>query len=245
MRAVAMVVHVRLRQHWRSWLALAVLVALVGGFVIAAAATGRRTGGAFPGFVARHGYDALVYSGHPLPGLARIPQVALVTPVRAPYAFPGGCTSCRKPLDSGNFDILEVPPASLSRVVRLLSGRMPNQASPDEVLASYTLARDNGVHIGSVIKVRTPTPAQVQLAQKGGPTKAILAAAPRHSLRVVGFVVTENEFPAGGGSRYDLFSTKAFAAAVNHHGVVVPFYYVRVRHGVADLPAFESQLRPL
>ena len=40
MRAVAMVLHVRLRQHWRSWLALAALVALVGGLVIAAAATG-------------------------------------------------------------------------------------------------------------------------------------------------------------------------------------------------------------
>jgi hypothetical protein len=239
--AVALVLRVRLRQHWRSWLALTALVALVGGFVMAAASTGRRTGGAFPGFVARHGYDALVYSGHPLPGLARIPQVALVTPVRAPYAFPGRCTSCRKPIDSGSFDVLEVPPGSLSRVVRLLSGRMPDQASPDEVLASYTLARDNGVRIGSVIQVLTPTAAQV----KEGPTKANLAAAPRHSLRVVGFVVAENEFPAGNGSRYDLFSTKAFAAAVNHGGAVVPFYYVRLRHGTADLPAFESQLLPL
>jgi hypothetical protein len=53
--AVALVLRVRLWQHWRSWLALAALVALVGGFVIAAAATGRRTAAALPGFVARHG----------------------------------------------------------------------------------------------------------------------------------------------------------------------------------------------
>ena len=139
MRAVAMIVHVQLRQHWRSWLALAVLVALVGGFVMAAAATGRRTAAAFPGFAARHGYDALVYSGHPLPGLAHIPQVAQVTPIRAPYAFLGGCTSCRRPIDPGSFDVLEVPPVSRSRVLRLLSGRMPDQSRPDEVLASYTL----------------------------------------------------------------------------------------------------------
>ena len=92
---VAVVLRVRLRQHWRSWLALAALVALVGGFVMAAAATGRRTAAAFPGFVARHGYDAVVYSGRPLPGLARIPRVALVTPVFAPWAFPGRCASCR------------------------------------------------------------------------------------------------------------------------------------------------------
>ena len=245
MRAVAMVVHVRLRQHWRSWLALAVLVALVGGFVIAAAATGRRTAAAFPGFIARHGYDALVYSGQPLPGLAHIPQVARVTPIRAPYAFLGRCTSCRKPIDPGSFDVLEVPPASLSRTVRLLSGRMPDQSRPDEVLASYTLARNSGAHIGSVIQVLIPTQAQLKLAQKLGPSKVNRAAIPRRSLRVVGFAVTENEFPNGQGPRYDLFSTRAFAAAVNHRTQVGPFYYVRLRHGAADLPAFESQLRPL
>ena len=245
MGAVALVLRVRLRQHWRSWLALAALVALVAGFVMAAAATGRRTAAALPGFVARHGYDALVYSGQPLPGLAGIPQVARVTPVLAPFAFPGRCTSCRKPIDSGAFDVLEVPPSGLSRVVKLLSGRMLDQSSPDEVLASYTLARDNGVRLGSVIEVLTPTPAQVALAQKIGPSKMNIAAVPRRSLRVVGLVVTENEFPAGNGPRYDLFATKAFAAAVNQHDVVVPFYYVQLRHGEADLPAFESQLRPL
>ena len=70
--------------------------------------------------------------------------------------------------------------------------------------------------IGSVIEVLTPTPAQVKLAQKIGPSKINMAAVPRRSLRVVGLVVTENEFPAGNGSRYDLFATQAFAAAVNH-----------------------------
>jgi ABC-type lipoprotein release transport system permease subunit len=243
--AVAMVLHLRLRQQWRSWLALAALVALVGGFVMAAAATGRRTAAAFPGFAARHGYDAIVYSGHPLPGLAGIPQVALVTPIRAPFAFPGRCTSCRKPIDPGSFGIFEVAPGSLSRVVRLLSGRMPDQSKPDEVLASYTLAQDNGVRIGSVIQVLTPTPAQVELAQKVGRPTVNSAAVPWRSLRVVGLVVAENEFPAGNGARYDLFPAKAFAAAVNHRALVVPFYYVRLRHGAADLPAFESQLRPL
>jgi hypothetical protein len=43
MAAVALVLRVRLRQHWRSWLALAALVALVGGLVMAAAVTARRT----------------------------------------------------------------------------------------------------------------------------------------------------------------------------------------------------------
>ena len=169
MGAVTLVLRVRLRLHWRSWLALAVLVALVGGFVMAAAVTGRRTAAALPGFVARHGYDALVYSSHPLPGLARIPQVARVTPVLMPFSFADHCGSCSKQFGpSASFRSPKSRRPDCSRVGKLLSGRMPDQSNPDEVLASYTLARDNGVHIGSVIRVLTPTPAQLQLAQKVG-----------------------------------------------------------------------------
>ena len=245
MRAVAMLLHAQLRQHWKSWLALAALVTLVGGLVMAAAATGRRTAAAFPGFVARHGYDAVVYSSHPLPSLARIPQVAHVTPAPGPIIVAARCASCRQQIDQGSFGVFEVPPADLGRMVKLLSGRMPDQSNPDEVLASYTLARDNGVRIGSVIQVLTPTPAQIRAAQKLGPSKVSLAAVPRRSLRVVGLVVAENEFPYGNGPRYDLFPTKAFAAAVNHRAVMVQVYYVRLRHGAADQPAFDNQIRPL
>ena len=144
MRAVAMVLRGRFRQQWRSWLALSLLVAVAGGFVLAAAAAARRTADAFPGFVARHGYDIVVYSAHPL-RLARLPAVASVTPVVAPLTGAPRCASCRKPIDPGNFLISEVPPRGLPRMVKLLSGRMPDQSAPGEVLASYTLARDNGV----------------------------------------------------------------------------------------------------
>ena len=46
-------------------------------------------------------------------------------------------------------------------MVKLLSGRMPDQSRPDEVLASYTFRQDYGARLGSVIQVLTPTPAQV------------------------------------------------------------------------------------
>jgi hypothetical protein len=239
MRAIAMMLHARLRQHWKSWLALAGLVTLVGGFVMAAAATGRRTTAAFPDFVARHGYDAIVYSGRPLPALARIPQVTEVTRAPAPFTFMPRCASCRKAIDPGSFAIFEVPPGGLARTVKLLSGRMPDQSRPDEVLASYTLARDDGARLGSVIRTVVLTRAQ---ANSG---KGKIAASQRRELRVVGFVVAENEFPAGNGSRYDLFATKAFAAEVNPGAAVLAVYYVRLRRGAADLPAFDSQLRSL
>ena len=241
MRAVVMLLRTQRRQHWKSWLALAALIAMAGGFVIAAATTAKRTAAAFPDFVAKHGYDAIVYSGHPLPSLARIPQVADVTPVPGPVEFPTACDTCTKPITSGSFGMFEIPPASLAKIVKLLAGRMPDQSDPREALASYTLARDKGVRLGSVIQVIVPTPAQIRL----GPSKVKLSDLPRRRLRVVGLVVTENEFPAGTGNRYDLFVTRAYAAAVNPHAMMVSTYYVRLRHGAADQPAFDAALRPL
>ena len=56
-----------LRHRWRSWLAIAILISVVGGLVLAAAAAGRRTEAAFPQFVAAHGFDAVVYATQPVP----------------------------------------------------------------------------------------------------------------------------------------------------------------------------------
>jgi hypothetical protein len=62
---------------------------------------------------------------------------------------------------------------------------------------------------------------------------------------VVGLVVTETELPYGIGLRYDLFATTALAAVVNRRTPVLPVYFVRLRHGAADLAAFDGQLRRL
>ena len=77
--AVGLVFRSQLRQRWRSWLAVAVLVSIVGGVIMAAAAAGRRTESAFPSFVAAHGFDAEIYSLQPAPVISRLPGVSAVT----------------------------------------------------------------------------------------------------------------------------------------------------------------------
>jgi hypothetical protein len=247
MRAVGMVLRAQLRQHGKSWLALAVLAALAGGLVMAATVTARATAAAFPGFVARYGYDAIVYTARPLPQLARIPQVTQVTPVRVPWVAAVGCASCAAINTSGSPDAFELAPGDLARTVKLVAGRMPDQSDPGEALASSTFADDSGVRVGSVIQILEPTPAQISQAeaQNKPPTPGQLAKVPRHSVRVTGLVITENEFPAGNGARYDLFPTRAYAAAYDAHTQVLTFDYVKLRHGTADQAAFDSQLRPL
>jgi ABC-type lipoprotein release transport system permease subunit len=239
MRAVVMVLRGRLRQYWKSWLALSALVAVTGGFVLATTVTARRTAAAFPQFVAAHGYDVIVYSGRPLPRLAQLPQVA--SAVSVPAAFSGrlGCASCRKPIDAEQMLINEVPPRELPRMVTLLSGRMPDQSNPSEVLASFTLAKDNGVRVGSVIQAQVASLAQLT----GGPADE--SRVMNRALRVVGIVAAESEFPSGASAHYDLYATTAFAAAVNHRAALQSTYYVRLTHGAAGLADFDSRSRAL
>jgi putative ABC transport system permease protein len=236
-RAVVMVLRARFRQYWKSWLALSLLVAVAGGFVLTTAAAGHRTATAFPEFRARHGYDVIVYSGQPLPQLTRLPHVSSATPVPVTVSADVGCASCRMPVDTDNFLVNEVPPGQLPRMVTLLSGRMPRQSDPGEVLASFTLARDNGVRIGSVLRPQLITQAQLE-AGKGKPSPAL-----RPALRVVGIVATESEFPSGASPHYDLYATTAYAAAFNPRVALLRTYYVRLAHGDADLAGFDGRFR--
>jgi hypothetical protein len=127
MGAVGLVFGAKLRRYWRSWLLLTVLIAIVSGFVLAATAAGNRTDSAFPRYVARHGYDAIVYTAEPLPGLARLPGVAQVTTVNLPFAAQPRC-SCGHQINYGEFAVREVPASALDQAVKLVAGRMP--ASP-------------------------------------------------------------------------------------------------------------------
>jgi hypothetical protein len=238
MRAVVIVHRGRLRQHWKSWLALSVLVGLAGGFVLAATVAGRRTAAAFPGFTTRHGYDVIVYSGRPLPQMTRLPHVVSVTPVPAAFAVTLRCASCRKPIDAENTLINEVPPRQLPRMVQLLTGRMPHQSDPSEVLASFTLAQDNGVRIGSLIRAQLVSPAQLRGRHAGSsPASPVL--------RVVGIVAAESEFPSGASLHYDLYATTAFAVAVNRRAALLSTFYLRFSHGAADLAGSDSRFRSL
>lgn len=244
MRAIGLVLGAKFRHHWRSWLALSLVITLVSGVVLAAAAAGRRTDSAFSRFVSSHGYDVIVYSGRPLPQLARWPEVAQVTPDPMPFYGHLRC-GCPRRIDENDFTLREVPPAGLGRVVKLVAGRMPDQSAPDEALASFTLERDNGVHIGTVIRIPLYAPSQRQAAfasLAGG--AAPRPQGPTVALRVVGIAVAENEFPSGQTPTYDVYPTSAFAAA-NRATPALSAYYVRLRHGQASFSRFEARASAL
>ena len=237
MRSVWMVFLARLRHRWRSWLAIAFLISLVGGVVMAAMAAGQRTDSAIPRFVAAHGFDAEVYSILPAPGISRLPGVTSATAMIGPDNGPPKCT-CTHPIDQSNFGVAALGTGGRSLFL-LVSGRLPDPSNPREVLASFTLQHDEGVQLGTVIRVpfygRSQTSA-VNNASGASPPPT----GPTIAFRVVGFEATEFEFPSGAAPSYLLYASPAFTREVLPRTAASYLYFVRLRHGAADLPRFDA-----
>jgi hypothetical protein len=236
-RAVGLVFWAQLRHRWRSWLAIAILIGLVGGVIMAAAAAGRRTESAFPDFVAAHGFDAEVYSTQPAPQIPRLSEVSAATVAFGPDNGQPSC-ACTHPLNPSYFGVL-VLPTHARLAFNLVSGRLPEPSNPDEVLASYTLQQDEGLHLGSVIHVPFYAPSQLSAYNNatGPPPKPI---GPTIGLRVVGFEATEFDFPTGATPSYSLYASQAFARSVLPRVATGYAYFIRLRRGATDLPRFDA-----
>ena len=228
----------KLRHRWRSWLAIAILISVVGGFVLAATAAGRRTEAAFPQFVATHGFDTEEYAIHPVAKVATLPGVISATELVGPDTGQPTCTTCTHPINPKAFGVILVPQKGRSPV-KLVSGRMPDPSAPDEVLASFTLQQDYGVHLGSVIRVPFYASSQASAYNNatGAPPKP---RGPTLNLHVVGFEATEFEFPTGAPPSYDLYTTPAFARTVLPRTAAGYVYLVSLRGGAAGLSRFNA-----
>ena len=224
------------RHRWRSWLAIAILISVVGGLVLAATAAGRRTEAAFPQFVAAHGFDTAEYATRPVPKVSKLPGVISVT---AMVGLDNGQPSCdcTQPIDPTDFGVIVPPPKGRSPF-KLVSGRLPDPSAPAQVLASYTFQQYYGVHLGSVIRVPFYALSQASAYNNatGAPPKP---KGPTIALRVVGFEATEFEFPTGTAPSVDLYTTPAFARTILPRIAADHVYLVRLRSGAAGLSRFD------
>ena len=242
MGAVSLVFHAGLRRRWRSWLAIALLISVVGGVVLAAAAAGRRTENTFPRFVAAHGFDSIVYATRPVPAVAHLRGVASATELVLPDAGNPTC-DCAHQINGNNFGVAVVSGRGRSPFT-LVSGQLPDPSKPDQVLASSTLQQDYGVHVGTVIHV--PFEAPSQAADYNNPNTGYVAPhGPRLALQVVGIEASEVEFPSGNTPVYLLYAGPGFARSVLPHTALQYQYFVRLRQGAAGIPQFSQQANRL
>jgi len=145
MGAVWLRLRAELRQRWRGWLALAVLLGLIGGVAVTAAAGARRTDTAYSRFLrASHAADLLVtparsgFHGY-FRALARLPEVSSLAPamflqmaVPGPGASPfSGMAAQASPYGGEGI--------SVDRV-KIVAGRIFNPADPHAVMINQQLA---------------------------------------------------------------------------------------------------------
>ena len=231
-----------LRRRWRSWLAIALLISVVGGLVLGAAAAGRRTQAAFPSFIAAHGYDVDVYAAVPVPEIARLPGLETITTLAGPDNGTPVCEGCAHPINPTDFGVTYLHPGERSPY-KLVAGHLPDPSSVTQVLASYSL-RDDGVHLGTVIRV--PFYARSQAAAYNSAEGTLpKPTGPTVSLRVVGFEASEFEFPAGGTPTYLLYGSKAFARSVLPKTPTGDVYFLKLRNGAAGIPRLDAELHAL
>jgi hypothetical protein len=221
------------RRRWASWLALAVLVALVGGTVLAGTSTARRTSSAFPHFVKRYGFDAVVFSSSPslprsIAGLHDVRSVAVSTAYSNGNALAGG-----QVVPGSALGVLALPTPRLGDTLKLIAGRMP--VGRFDVVAGFSLEQQFELHLGSVITVPFYKPSQraIVLASNSPPPPH----GPVIKFRVVGFEASVVDFPSNSPS-YTMYTSAAFDDSVGRHVVTGAVGFVRLVHGAAALPRF-------
>jgi ABC-type antimicrobial peptide transport system permease subunit len=158
MQAVFRLAALKLRAGWRGWAALALIIALAGGAVLAAAAGASRTDSAYPRFLAASrasdvlvspagsgvgGYDAAVGR------LAGVAASAALVGISAGPVSPAGVIDD----DAATFASLDGRYGRTVDVPKMLAGRLPGLASPGEVAVTQIAARMLNLHVGSVVRM--------------------------------------------------------------------------------------------
>jgi hypothetical protein len=230
-----------LRASWRPWLALALTIGLAGGVALAAVAGARRTGTAYPRFVAwsrtadieTSELAAGVDPAQALSGIEHLPSVAgwsRVDVVAPGFVLPSGHLVTQPEL----FGVSDLRGTFLSTIDRpkVLGGRMYDPAAPDEAVIDFAAADRVGLHVGDVLGAVT-----------GDPFAEHPATVP---VRVVGIVAHPRVFPAFGANSTATVLLMSPAFASTHHvepDLSLSSLELRLRGGPAGVPTFLTQAR--
>jgi ABC-type antimicrobial peptide transport system permease subunit len=240
MGAVWLRLRAELRHQWRAWLALAVLLGVIGGIALTAAAGARRTDTAYPRFLhVSHAaqlavFPALSGFGGYFRAVARLPEVSsaastafLQMSLPGPGASPfSGLTAEASPVgDDG---------VSLDRV-KVLAGRLFDPADPHAVMISQSLADRERLRPGGTLHL-------IGYPQRG--PNADVKHAVRLAFRVSAVVAFTDQIAAASYPR--LLLSPAFARtrqAMSFNPAGGALYLVLRPH--ADAAAFTRQATAL
>jgi hypothetical protein len=165
-----------LRRRWPGYLAIAMLIGLVGGIAMGSIASARRTQSSYPTFLARTNpsdlnvsiYDPANEGGagpNLTSTLAHLPEVKAVTSLVVPQFVPL-TTSGAPRLETANLvDTLGSLDGEFFTHDRLAaqSGRLADPQRADEITMTTSAARLLGYHLGQVIPFGLYVPSQASI----------------------------------------------------------------------------------
>jgi len=230
--ATAFVLRTGLRNHWRGWLGLALIIGLFGGGVEAAAAAARRTDSAYPQLVTwSRAPDVLIYSQPSEPTFADLAPAALM---RLPQVTAGAALATFIAVNPAVITLIapagdQVPAALWHR--KILSGRLPDPARPGEVDVSFTLAQALHLTAGGTLRV-------TMLGARGQPVPL--------RLRIAGVDAAAGEFPPQYGTGVDfVWATPAFYRQYRGELDAITTTALRLRGGPADMATVQQDVSRL
>jgi len=224
-------------------LAIALLIGLLGGVVMASVAGARRTDTAYPRFRAAYpSADAFVPIGVPgthttmadLRADARLPQVADAIIANTLNGI--AQTTTGRLLWNGQLSLQTTLRASAEFTGgKVLSGRLPDSNSTTEVAVGYMAHQDPAVHIGSTIQLRIAR-AGIDPFSFDGAHADPRQLLPPVRVKVVGSFLQQGEFQGSA----DVYVGPALYQRLESGAGTIAALLVRLRHGSADYPAFSK-----
>lgn len=220
------------RSRWRAWVALALLVGLAGGVVLASLAAAKRTQSAYDRFLrwSDAADVALFNAADPVDfdQVRELPEVAEA--LDAWFAWmvdPKGEGSILDPVFTLGRGLQEVDRP------KVLAGRRPDPSKVDEGAISPVAARLTGLGVGDTVTLDSLSPAQLEHAFEG---QDLDPAGPTFTFRIVGIEAS------AGGFIHDasLNLTAAFGRDHADEVATIPLLAVKLRRGLADLDSFKA-----
>jgi hypothetical protein len=238
------------RRRWGSYLALALLVGLIGGLAMGAVAAGRRTQESFATFLASTNPSSLqlVSVAGPnltadferLPGVERVGAVdtgMTVFPLErsgAPKISAAAYSGEIQPIGSVNGEYFD------QDRVTATTGRVPSPSSADEFVATAEDAQLQGWHVGETILMGFYTAAQ---SNAPGFASGKVRPALRVEMKLVGTVVFNNEVVLDEVDRYPTYSlftpalVRRFTSGDNYFS-----YGLQLRNGTSSVATVEREI---
>jgi ABC-type lipoprotein release transport system permease subunit len=234
-----------LRSRWAAILSLALIVGVIGGVVIAAAAGARRTDSAYSRFLVDTGSpNAAVFAGRTealgpeiISTIRALPQVADSVVIRLPQV--DATTTVGKHLWETGVNAFASPfehPGSRWIRPKVIAGRLPDPSRSDEIAILYNPDEDPVARLGSRI-VLTMRKAGADPSNEA--PDAFLTTPP---LEVTGVVLFVTGLASQGGEGF-VFVTPAFERTYYGQAATHRTLAVRLHGGPADVPRFAAAVQ--